>query len=370
MTSKTTPRVRYAVVGLGNIAQVAVLPAFAHAKENSDLVALVSSDPEKLRELGKHYGVTLTGSYDDLETILEDGEVDAVYVAVPNALHCELAVRVAEAGAHILCEKPMAASEEECERMIDAARTAGVKLMIAYRLHFDEAHTRAIERIRAGDIGVAKIYSSVFCHQVREGNVRTQAEMAGGALFDMGIYCLNAARYLFQAEPVEVFAYQVTGADERSETVDDTTVAVLKFPDGRVAQMTASQGAADVSTLRVVGTKGDISIEPAFDYTTELAMHVTIGEDTKKKSFSKRDQFAPELVYFSQCVLDGSEPEPSGWQGLLDVRVMQAMVRSATTGSPVRLPPTEPPAQPDRRMAMRKGPVGKVTPIRAPSPSR
>ncbi|MDB4996196.1 MAG: Gfo/Idh/MocA family oxidoreductase, partial [Myxococcaceae bacterium] len=195
-------RVRYAVVGLGNIAQVAVLPAFAHAKENSELVGLVSSDAEKLSVLAKRHDVEHTGSYDDLERVLAEAKVDAVYVTVPNALHRTMTERAARAGVHVLCEKPMAVTEEDCDAMIDVTREHRVKLMIAYRLHFDPANLRAIERVRAGKIGDPRIFSSVFCHQVRENDIRTHAELGGGALFDLGIYCLNAARYIFQDEPI------------------------------------------------------------------------------------------------------------------------------------------------------------------------
>jgi predicted dehydrogenase len=370
MRSKEKRRVRYAVVGLGNIAQVAVLPAFKHAKENSELAALVSSDARKLRELGKRYGVSLTGSYDDLERIVEEGEIDAVYVAVPNALHRDITVRAAKAGAHVLCEKPMAPTEDDCVAMIRAADAAGVKLMIAYRLHFDPANLAVIERIRAGAIGEPRFFSSVFSQQVRGGDVRTRDDLAGGALYDMGIYCLNAARYVFQEEPVAVSAQQVIGTEERFRKVDEMTTAVLRFPGDRLAQLTASQGAGDVSEFRVVGTKGDIRLEPAFDYAKGLSMAVTVGGKTKKKTFSKGDQFAPELVHFSRCILEGRDPEPSGRQGLADVRIIEAMIRSARTGETVPLRPVELSKRPNGGLAMRKPPVGKVRLVHATSPSR
>ena len=136
--SRNQKKVRYAVVGLGHIAQVAVLPAFAHA-QNSDLAALVSDDPEKLEKLSRRYGVKARFSYDQFEECLRSGVVDAVYITLPNHLHREYTERAARAGVHVLVEKPMAVTEEDCISMIRVARENEVKLMVAYRLHFEEA---------------------------------------------------------------------------------------------------------------------------------------------------------------------------------------------------------------------------------------
>ena len=364
-------KIRYGVVGLGNIAQVAVLPAFEHARETSELVALVSSDREKLAELGDRYDVGQSGSYDELESVLEKARADAVYIAVPNTMHRALTERAAALGVNVLCEKPLATSVEDCEAMIRACRSASVKLMTAYRLHFEEANLRAVEIARSGELGELRFFSSVFAQQAREGDIRTRGEMGGGSLFDLGIYSINAARYLFRDEPTEVFAFQVIGHDPRFRDVDEITTAVLRFPGDRLAQLTVSQGAASVDSYRVVGTKGDLRVEPAFTYYGELTHYLTVGEKTKETSFSKRDQFAPELVYFSRCILDGTEPEPSGEEGLADVRIMQAIDESARTGKPVRLAPFQRGARPDLAQQIRKPPVRKMPKtVHAPSPSK
>lgn len=362
-------RIRYAVIGLGNIAQVAVLPAFEHASENSELVALVSGDPEKLEKLGKKYSITNLGSYDELESVLERSQADVAYIAVPNTLHRRFAERAMRAGLHVLCEKPMAMTVSDCEAMIRLAEENNVKLMIAYRLHFEEANLKAIETIKSGTIGEARVFSAEFSQQVRSGDIRTKKELGGGALFDVGIYCLNAARYIFESEPIEVFAYQ-TGGDERFEGVDETTIAVLRFPDDKVAQFVCSQGLADVSTYRVMGSKGDLRLEPAYGYATELKCHLTIGGETQVFTYEKRDQFAPELVYFSDCVLEDREPEPSGEEGLADVRVLEAIRRSAQSGEPVMLPSFQRKMRPDVSLEMRKPPVEQPETVNAPSPSQ
>ncbi len=274
-------KVRWAVVGLGNIAQGVVLPAFEHAKENARLVALVSSDHDKRDKLAKKYGVEATGAYDELERIIEDARVDAVYVAVPNTLHREMTERAARAGANVLCEKPMATSSVDCEAMIEACEDARVKLMIAYRRRFD-TNLEALE---------PRIFTSIF----------TREHPTGGALLDMGIYCINAARHVFGAEPLSVLAMQTVGT---SRHVDETTSVVMRFADDRIAQFTVSEGPF-VSELRVIGTKGDVQLDP-------------------------REPTDP-IAQFSTCIAHRTAPEPSGEEGLADVRVIEAIIRSAAT---------------------------------------
>ncbi len=209
-------KVRYAVVGLGYISQVAVLPAFQHARENSELVALVSGDATKCTELAKKYKVNKTYNYQQFPECLESGEVDAVYIALPNHMHRAYTEAAARAGVHVLCEKPMAVTEQECEAMIEATSRAKVKLMIAYRLHFEKGNLAAMAAVRDGKIGEPRVFRSGFCQQVTPGNSRLQDDLAGGPLYDIGVYCINAARYMFRAEPEEVFAYAATREqDER-----------------------------------------------------------------------------------------------------------------------------------------------------------
>ncbi len=363
-------KVRFAVVGLGHIAQVAVLPAFAHARERCELVALVSSDRAKLDELSKTYGVGHKGSYEDLERIFEEADVDAAYIALPNTLHRAFTERCARAGVHVLCEKPMATTEEDCEAMIRACDDGDVKLMIAYRLHFESANLRAIEVAQSGRIGALRFFSSTFGQQVRSGDIRTKSELGGGALFDMAVYCVNAARYLFRDEPEAVFAFQSGGHDERFEGVDETTTAVIRFPGDRFAQLTASQGSADVDEYRIVGTKGDLRVEPAYTYYGELTHHLTIDGKTTTEKLPKSDQFAPELLHFADCIVDDEDPEPSGEEGLADVRVLEAMEESARSSRPVELAPFTRARRPSLELETRRPPVSKPRVVRAPSPTK
>lgn len=331
-------KIRYAVVALGWIAQETVLPAFAHASNNSELVAFVSDDPTKISQLSQQYGVKHSYSYDEYDKCLQSGEIDAVYIALPNHLHCEYTVRAAQAGIHVLCEKPMAVTEEECEQMIRAAEENKIKLMIAYRLHFDEANMQAVEIAKSGKIGDVRIFNSVFSQQVAQGNVRLEKiSIGGGTIYDMGVYCINAVRYLFQAEPTEVVAFSANDGEKRFEEIDEMTSAILRFPKERLATFTSSFGASSVSSYQIVGTKGNLRMDSAYSYQGELKQQLTIDNQKQEHSFSAGDQFAAEIIYFSDCVLSNKNPEPSGVEGLADVRIIRALYESAKTGKPIKL---------------------------------
>jgi len=367
--SKAERKVRYAVIGQGYISQAAVLPAFEHAQENSELVAIFSNDPIKLEKLGEKYKVPYTGSYDDYDRFLGDGGADAVYIALPNSLHCEYTLRAARARVHVLCEKPMALTEEECQSMIHATQEAGVKLMVAYRLHFEEANLKAAEIARSGQLGAVRFFESVFTQQVKEGDIRLQRDLGGGTLYDVGVYCINAARSVFQEEPIEAIALASNGGEPRFREVDELTSAILRFPGDRIAAFTCSFGATPISSYRVVGTQGELRVEPAYELADDLVHYLTLNEKTQEHKYRRRDQFAPELVYFSSCILGNREPEPSGIEGLADVRVISALLRSAQSHQPVQLEPFEKRHRPDLSQQMRVPPVKRPDLIHASPPS-
>jgi predicted dehydrogenase len=333
-TNHTPPeharKVRYAVVGLGKIAQEAVLPAFLHARRNTQLVGLVSQDRRKMQRLARKYRAAHTWTYEEYADCLQSGAIDAVYIALPNSMHCEFAVRAADAGIHVLCEKPLALNEKECAAMIAAAETNGVKLMTAYRLHFERANTQALEIVRSGKIGDPLIFQSTFTLQVKDpGNIRLRKAVGGGTLYDIGVYCINAARHVFQDEPTEVTCVIANGDEPRFNEVEATATAVLRFPNERLATFTCSFGASDVSSYTIVGTKGDLRLRPAYEYKEELEYVLTANGRSRTKRFPVRDQFAPELLHFSECIREGRDPGPSGREGYADVRVIRALYRSA-----------------------------------------
>ncbi len=246
-------------------------------------------------------------------------------------------MRAAEAGIHVLCEKPMAVTAAECQKMIHAAEAAGVRLMIAYRLHFEAANLRAVEIAESGVLGDVRAFHSVFAINVQPGNIRLEQELGGGTLYDIGIYCINAARYLFRDEPLEVVALTANDGEPRFAETDEMTGALMRFPQDRLAVFLSSFGAAEVGYYQVIGTKGNLRVDPAYDYFSKLTHYLTVEGKTTKKSFAKRDQFAPELSYFARCIREGREPEPNGREGLLDVQIIEALYESARSGAPVRL---------------------------------
>ena len=360
--------VRYAVVGLGHIAQVAVLPAFAHAKRNSRVVAIVSDDATKRRVVSKKYGIAASYSYDDYEACLR--QVDAVYIALPNSMHADYTIRAAEAGVHVLCEKPMAVTAEDCERMIAACRAHQVKLMVAYRLHFEAITLQVLDQVRRGRIGEAKFFNSSFSLRVRPDNIRTKKSMGGGSLYDIGVYCINAARAIFGSEPKEVMAVSVNSGPESLREIDESTGALLRFEGERVAAFVTSFNAADVGAYRIAGTKGDLRASPGYEYAEALGYELTVNGKTTRVRGKKSDQFAAELLYFSDCVRNDIEPEPSGEEGLQDVRIVQALYESADTGKAVQIPPFERAKRPDLRQRKTRPPVKKPDTVKVKSGSK
>jgi glucose-fructose oxidoreductase len=331
---------RFAVIGLGHIAQAAVLPAFKHARRHAELAALVSDDRKKLNALGRRYGIERLHSYEEAGELFASGDIDAVYIALPNSLHCAWTVRAASAGLHVLCEKPLATSTRDCRRMIDACEKNGVQLMTAYRLHFERANLEVADIVRSRKIGDARWFDSQFSMQVKPGNIRLDRELGGGPEWDIGIYCINAARYVFAAEPTQVWATATNSGDPRFTEVPETVHVVMKFAGNRAANIVCSFGAADRSRYQVVGTKGSVVCEPAYEYAEGLAYELTVGEKKRKKQFSKSDQFAPELVHFAKAVRARRKPEPSGKEGLIDVAIIEAIHRSITSGKWVSMEDT------------------------------
>jgi predicted dehydrogenase len=352
--------VRFAVVGLGYFAQSSILPAFKNARRSCRLSALFSDDDTKLRSLKRRYDVEHALPYDRYDEFLASGAVDAVYIAVPNDLHADYAIRAAHAGVHVLCEKPIAGTSMDAERMITACADGGVKLMIAYRLHFEEANLSAIEVVNRGAIGEPRYLSALFSQQIVPGNTRTQSVHHGGPLRDLGVYCINAARYVFRDEPTEVTAFAAQkGDDQRFAEIHEQVGAVLRFPGERLAQITCSFGAAEQSSYTVVGTRGSLRVSPAYGASTDLAWELTVDGKTKKKIFKKRDQVAPELVEFGTCILEDRAPAASGREGLADLRVIEAIEASIKSAGRVEVSRLQPERRPSLRQE-RRAPAQEV----------
>jgi glucose-fructose oxidoreductase len=336
---KRKGKVRYAVVGLGYISQVAMLPAFAAARKNSELAALVSGEREKLDELGAKYGVDARWSYDRYDELLASRKIDAVYIGLPNTMHKDFAIRAAERGVHVLCDKPFATSVADVEAVMEAARRGGAKIMIAYRLHFEPANLAAIGAIRSGRVGAPRYMAAEFSMQVKEGNIRTKRELGGGPVFDLGIYCINAARQIFGVEPVSVHAEAARPDDPRFRDVEEMTAVTMRFPGERLAQFVCSFGMSDVSQFQVWGTRGALRVEQAFEMVGEKRLVIEEPGNPKpvKRRFGNRDQFAPLLLEFSDAIKKDRDPFPDGPEGIADLRVIEAIYRSIENHSPARV---------------------------------
>jgi predicted dehydrogenase len=337
-------RVGFAVVGLGHIAERAILPAFRHSKK-ARLVALVSGDDRKASKLARQYGAEDFFSYDDFAFCLSHPRVEAVFIATPNQLHTDLTMRAAAAGKHVLCEKPMATSVDGCLDMIRACQANNVRLMIAYRKYFEPGSLELKKLVQSGKLGQLKYVHSAFSFLLgpRKGPDwhLDRALSGGGSLVDVGVYCVNTTRWLTGLDPTEASAYTWTTDPERFSQVEENIAFRLNFPGGLVLQATAGYGAAKSSFLQVCGEKGWAALNPAFAYDDERRLFGNIHGRWFEKRFKVIDEFAIELDAFAECVRRKREPEPNGVEGMKDVAVMQAIYRSVREGRsvPVSYPP-------------------------------
>lgn len=356
LNQKQKNKIRYAVVGLGHIAQSAVLPAFRNARKNSRLVALVSGDQNKLQSLGDRYHIEKRYLYSQFEDCLKSGEIDAIYIATPNFYHRNIMELAARYGIHVLCEGPMAVTTEDCLSMMTEAEKNNIQLMIAYRLHLEAANLQAIRLAHSKKIGDLKIFNSVFTMQVKDHhNIRLEeTDKGGGPLYDIGIYCINAARYLFKDAPNEVFAMSATSKDSRFKKTDESISCVLKFPGDRLATFSVSFGAFVTSEFDLIGTKGRIRLENAYSYTKSMNLKIYEQNKIITKKYPKLDQFSQELIYFSDCIIKKKKPAPSGEEGIADIKIVEALLLSLDLRSPIGLDEINKKTRPSGRQKMTK----------------
>jgi predicted dehydrogenase len=329
-------RVGYAVVGLGGISQGAVLPAFRHSRK-AKLVAVVSGNLRKAKRLAAGFGASVSYTYDDYDRCLANPAVDAVFIATDNGSHVRYSVLAAEAGRHVLCEKPMATTVEDCRRMIRACRGNNVRLMIAYRKYFEPASLALKKLITSGKLGKLKLIHSAFTIFVPPGKKAPawhfdQSVAGGGSLVDVGVYCVNTIRWLTGKEPLEAGAYAWNTDPVRYRTVEESISFQLKFPDALFVQASASFGAAQANFVKVFGEKGWAALDPAFAYDEERRLFGKIGGRWFERRFKVIDEFALELDAFADSIRRGRDPEPDGREGLRDVVTMQAIYQAAREG--------------------------------------
>jgi predicted dehydrogenase len=330
----------WAIVGLGSLSIHEILPAFAKC-EKSRVVAFVSGHPDKANKLALRYGVNPQNiyNYQNYDSIRDNPAVDVIYIVLPNGMHAEYTVRGLQAGKHVLTEKPMARTPAECQQMIDAARKAARKLMVAYRCRYEPYNREAIRMARSGELGSIKVILADNGFKIGDpAQWRLNKELAGGgSLMDIGIYALQAARYLSGEEPAELNAVMYsTPGDPRFKEVEETLNFQLRFPSGVLANCTSSYGYAWQSHYRVVGTDAWLEMDPATVYQG-LRMKVHRGDVTQEKELPVRDHFALEVDHMSECVMENKEPLTPGEEGLRDLKVMMAIYDAANTGKTVKL---------------------------------
>lgn len=331
-------KVRYAVVGGGQISQQAFMPGIGQT-DNSKLAALVTGDPVKADELAKKYEIK-AWPYDQYDALLQSGEIDAVYIATPNAQHTPYVTAALEAGIHVLLEKPATASLADAQDILDLQKRSGAKLMIAYRLHHEPGTVEMVSRAHKGDFGDLRAFTAVFAQNVAEENSRGHNGYWGGPVPDMGTYPLNAVRNLFGEEPIAVHA---TGSKTpgRGFNFDDTVAVTLQFPGDRLAQFTVSYATTPAERFTLIGTKATIEASPCFMFGPKIGISYTerTAEGTKKHDFDPVEQFGNETQYFSDCILNDRRPEADAEEGYLDMRVLDAVERSLKTGVIIALEP-------------------------------
>jgi predicted dehydrogenase len=333
--ANTERKLGYAIVGLGGYGLGRIIPQFKECR-HSRLVALVSGDPAKAKKVAAEYGVPERGiyNYQNYDSIRDNPDIDIVYICLPVFMHAEYTIRAAQAGKHVMCEKPMAVSAAECEQMIAACRKAGKKLMLGYRSRFEPHNVEAIRLARSGAIGKLRYFRSEHGFVARDPNTwrMKKAQSGGGSLMDIGIYALQAARYMSGEEPVAVFAKETTDrSDPRFREVEDMIDFQLEFPSGVIASC-MSMYSANRNQFVLMGEKGRIELEPATAYSGQ---RMWVGGERSDKTLVTpppgpyANQWVGQLDHMAQCVKENRETIVPGEEGLRDIRIIEAVYRSA-----------------------------------------
>jgi predicted dehydrogenase len=332
-------KIGYCVIGLGRIADH-FMRGVAQGS-TSKITGLVSGHRDKAEKIAAQYGVPTSSiySYEDMDRMRENKTIDAVYVALPNSMHAEYTIRSAKAGKHVLCEKPMSVTVAEAEQMIAACKAANVKLMIAYRLHYEPLNLKAVQLIKDGSLGQVHTINGAFGFNSPAGEWRLTKKLGGaGSLYDVGIYVLNASRYLTGEEPSNFAGVVSTMShDGRFDEVEENVSWTLKFPSGVLATGSSSYGTQMPGYYKVFGTKGWLQLDPAFNYEgLRMRASYTTGEKDvppvvidQENPEKDPKQFEREADHFTECILQNKTPQSPGEEGLRDMRYMQAIYKSA-----------------------------------------
>jgi predicted dehydrogenase len=334
------PKVGWALVGIGGLTANQILPAFPKCQK-SKVVSFVSGRPEKAARFAQVHGVDPKNiyTYENFDKIADNPDIQAVYIVLPNSMHAEYTIRALKAGKHVLCEKPMANTAADCEKMIAASKAANKKLMVAYRCRYEPNNQLAIKMAQdTAEMGPTRVILAEMGFNIgNPGQWRLKKAMAGGgSMMDIGIYALNAARYLTAEEPNEVFAMiSSTPGDIRFAEVEENITFQLRFPSGILANCVSSYG-TNFNKFRVCKPRGAFELDPATPYTN-LRMRVFRGGAIEDRSLPQRDHFQLEMDHFSDCIQTNKEPLTPGEDGLKDMKIVEAIYESGRTGKPIKL---------------------------------
>jgi predicted dehydrogenase len=333
-----TPKpVGYAAIGLGTISDI-FMRACAES-QTAKITALVTGHPDtKGAKYSAMYSVPKTSvyTYETFDRIVDNKDVDAVYIGLPNSMHCEYTVHAARAGKHVLCEKPMAISSAECREMIEACRKANVKLMVAYRVHYDPMWNQALNIVRSGKLGQLESFQGSFLGQKSAGEWRLSRKLGGGgALMDLGIYPLNAIRHITGEEPTDFTAVVATrDRSGRFTEVEQSMEWTMKFPSGIIASCGCSYGQLGPCSLSINGETGYLVMEPAFFYDGVRLRGEVGGKPIDQLGTGKQPfQFVLEAEHFADCIRNNKQPESPGEEGLKDMLAIEAIYKAA--GAPI-----------------------------------
>ena len=351
-------RVGFAVVGLGDFALNEIVPSFASCQK-SKLVAVVSGDAAKANRVAQQHGLA-PGSvynYDNFDAIKNNPAVQVVYVIVPNSLHRPFVERAARAGKNVMCEKPFATNSADCRAMIQACKTANVKLMVAYRAQYEPYNLEAIRVCRSGELGKMVAISSDHGRMIDPTKPADQWRLdkqiaGGGPLPDIGIYSLNACRYLTGQEPTEISAmlYQPTDNPKFNE-VEQSVVWTMRFPNGVLTNCSTAYDYQDTKRFRVFFERGWLELDPATDYyrhnmkishpvpkrgesTGDVVEFESVTEEVP---IAPKNQFALELDHMAECVLQNKTPKTPGEEGLRDIELIETIYRAAREGRTIKI---------------------------------
>lgn len=334
--SQETKRLGYALVGLGGLSTHQIAPGLQKT-QHSYLAGIVSGTPSKIKAWQAKYQIPEKNcyNYDTFDQIADNPDIDVVYIVLPNGMHAEYTIRAAKAGKHVLCEKPMANTASDCMAMIEACRDAGKELAIGYRCQFEPHHQACMQLARDKTFGNLKVIDAGFGFKIGDPNQwRLKADLAGGgALMDVGIYALQACRYLAGEEPIEISAQETKTDPVKFAEVDESIVWTMKFPSGVLAYCSTTYAFSGINRFHAHCDKGWFSLNPAYSYGG-IKGQTSKGEAIEHPEI---DQFAQEMDDFSQSLLQGKRSRVSGEEGWKDLKVIEAIYASIRSGEAIKL---------------------------------